>query len=97
MNLSNKELPADLICLQVELDRITNLFNQGDLQADDVYCLHCASETCVWNLCLACTATQMKILSNDKHKFVHCEKSAERLGQRLPIQIGIKQQSAVLC
>lgn len=85
----------NVVQIEIGIEKLESLFNDGELCAADFRCLNCVSKKCVWNLCLTSCAKRMRcnLMPFDNHDY--CEQSVEKLLKDSSIYISVKQEHLV--
>jgi hypothetical protein len=92
MKSSDHDRQPAVVQLEIGLDRLESLFNQGELCAADVRCLNCASRVCIWNLCLTVCARRMQCNIADMDLYNCRKQQAEKLHTDSSIQICLEHE-----
>ena len=87
----NSEQQA-VVQLEIGIDKIESLFNQGDLCASDIRCLNCESKKCIWNLCLSLCAKKMTCSIACSEHYVYCEQTAQKMYQDSSVLVCVKKE-----
>ena len=92
MKMPDHDQQKQVVELEIGIEQLESLFNNGEVCATDVRCYYCSSPSCTWNLCLKACAKRKHVGLDDRELCGCCQHSIEKLDQNENVPICVKSE-----